>query len=162
MDEYGEITRCYTITFERRSKHPAERVWQAITDPEQVSTWMRFPAKIDARRGGGIFVDFSPHDPLDGVITDVDPGRKLAYAWGRSIVEWTVEPDGDGCRYTFIHQGLERREGVDEEGLAAGWHGFLDAMEGHLDGSYISREQDAAEWERLKPLYKERLEAALH
>ncbi len=157
IDEFGEISRCYTVKFERRSKRSADRLWRAITDSDELTKWMRYPIKVDLRRGGEFYADFSPEDPIHGVITALDPGKVFAYSWGRSVVEWTVEPDGEGSKYTFIHQGLDRFDG--DEGLYAGWHGFLDALDLHLDGEAMTKEEDAAEWERLKPIYKERLDS---
>jgi uncharacterized protein YndB with AHSA1/START domain len=152
-EELGRIMSCFTLKFERKSKHSAERVWKAITDSDELTKWMRYPIKVDLKRGGTFFADFAPDDPIDGVITTLDPGKVFAYSWGRSVVEWTVEPDGDGSKYTFIHQGLERFEG--DEGMYAGWHAFLDALDLHMEGKHMSKEEDAAEWERLKPIYKE-------
>ena len=160
--DLGEITRCYTITFERGSKHSAERLWRAITDSGEVSKWMGYVVRIDPKVGGEYYLDFAMDgDQVPGVVTFVDPGRALRWAWDRSTVEWTIEPDGAGSKYTFIHTGLTRRESEEEEGLAAGWHGFLDQLESHLEGMYPEKAETDARWERLKPVYKGQLEAAL-
>jgi uncharacterized protein YndB with AHSA1/START domain len=160
-EDLGTITRCYTIRFERTSKHSQERMWRAITDPDEVSRWMDYPATIDLRRGGDYLIDFTSTDDdvLDGVITLVEPGRVLRYAWGTSMVEWTIVSDGDGCAYTFVQTGLAHRQIEDEEGLAAGWHEFLDRLEGHLEGTYIERDEQKANWNALKPAYKKMLDA---
>ena len=52
MNELAELTRCYTISFERRSKHPVERLWRAITQSDEVTAWMKYSARIDLRIGG--------------------------------------------------------------------------------------------------------------
>lgn len=158
-NDLGEITACYKMTFVRRSKHSAIRLWAAITNEDEVSKWMEAPSRIDLRVGGSWFIDFG-RSTLDGVIIRVEPERVLAYAWGRSVVEWTIEDSNEGCTYTFVHQGCEDR-GEGEEGLPAGWHNGLDQIDLHLDGQYMSKEELAADWERLKPLYRERLETAL-
>ena len=44
MTRLGEITPCYTMRFERASKHPAKRLWRAITDPAEVTQWMGMPS----------------------------------------------------------------------------------------------------------------------
>ena len=65
---------------------------------------------------------------IRGIIVRVEPGRLLGYVWGWSYAEWQLHDDGaGGCRYTFIQNGLADR-GDDEEGLPAGWHGFLDRL----------------------------------
>ena len=108
-------------------------------------------------------IDFSRTNDgvLDGVIVRVELQRLLAYVWGLSVVEWSIEdaPAG-GCKYRFVHNGLADR-GEGEEGLAAGWHEFLDRLDLHLDGRHISVDQQKATWERLKGPYLERLNAVL-
>ena len=123
---------------------------------------MDFPTKIDLRVGGEYLVDFGSTDQgaIHGVIARIEPGRLLAYVWGWSVVEWSIEAAPDGCSYTFVQNGLADR-GDDEEGLAAGWHEFLDRLDGHLDGEYIPRAQQKENWESLKPPYRMMLEAAI-
>ena len=162
-DALGEITTCYRIRFERTSKHPAARVWRALTNPEDLRVWMEGPARVDLRVGGTWQIDFDaspPGDVLDGVIIAVEPERRLAYAWGLSVCEWTIEPHDDGCTYTFVHNGLSDR-GEGEEGLAAGWHAFVDQLDMHLDGVEFDREERAEAWRRMHEPYLERLNAAL-
>lgn len=123
---------------------------------------MGYPARVDLRVGGDWFVDFmsTDDDTLTGVVVRVDPGKVLTYVWGWSVVEWQVEEDGRGCRYTFIHNGLTDR-GEDEEGLPAGWHSFLDQLDRYLDGPVLEAEAERSEWLRLKPGYREKLDRAL-
>jgi uncharacterized protein YndB with AHSA1/START domain len=157
--EIGEITRCYSLRYERTSKHPPARLWRAITDPAEVTRWMAYPARIDLRVGGAYFVDFSrtAEGSLDGVIVRVEPDRQLAYAWGTSVVEWTLAPDGSGCRYTFLHHGMSRRDIPDEEGVAVGWHLWLDDLEGHVSDTRASR----ANADELARDYRRRLDVVL-
>jgi uncharacterized protein YndB with AHSA1/START domain len=161
-DELGEVTKCYALTYKRTSKHSAERLWRAITQGDEISQWMDYPSKVDLRVGGEWHVDFSRTDPGDeipGVIVRVEEERKLTYTWGLSVIEWTIKPTAEGCRYTFIQNGLAFRDIEDEEGLAAGWHEFLDRLDLHLDGAHIDEPAQKARWNELKPGYKERLDA---
>jgi len=161
-DELGEITACYTIRYERQSKHAPARLWRAITDSAEVSRWMSRSARIDLRVGGDYFVQFEPGaGALDGVIVRAEPEHNLAYVWGLSVVEWTIEPDGDGSRYSFVHHGMSVRGLPDEEGVASGWHVWLDDFERHLSGKAPDPEIGRARFEALSPPYRERLEAVL-
>ena len=162
-DTLGEITTCYTITFGRTTRHPAKRLWRAFTDPAEIEKWMDYPARVDLRPGGAYFVDFSRTNQgsLDGIVVRVEPERCLTYVWGLSVCEWTLEDlAGDGCKYRFMHNGLTDR-GDGEEGLAAGWHEFLDRFDLHLDDRYIGEAEQEARWQRLQPLYLELLNRAL-
>lgn len=158
-DDLGEITTCYQVTFHRRSRHSAARLWSAITRADEVAAWMGYPARVDLRVGGDWHIDFTEthSDVLPGVIVRVEPERVLAYAWGLSVVEWTLEDSDDGCRYRFVHAGQADR-GEDEEGLPAGWHEFLDHLDAFLEGRASRAEERHAAWLRLKPAYREQLD----
>jgi uncharacterized protein YndB with AHSA1/START domain len=95
MNDLGAVEPTYTITFTRRTKHSAKRVWRAITEPSEIEAWMDFPvASADMRQGGHLCIDFSrtvsgrpsadAHDGngLDAVVVYVEPERALALAWG--------------------------------------------------------------------------------
>jgi uncharacterized protein YndB with AHSA1/START domain len=161
--DLGVITRCYTVTFERTTRHGPARLWKAITQPDEVAAWMGAPATIDLRPGGDSIIDFAGDDAaLDGIIVRVEQERRFAYVWGRSYTEWLIEPDGDGCRYTFVETGLtDRGEHADEEGLAAGWHKFLDRFADHLDGQLRDDAEYEARWHALKPAYRAQLDATI-
>jgi uncharacterized protein YndB with AHSA1/START domain len=169
MSDLGEITPCWTITFRRESKHSAQRLWRAITDADEVSKWMGYPASIDLRPGGDYHLDFSKPragddgGELDGVIVRVQDERSLAIVWGRSVLEWAIEPDGAGCRYTFTHHGQEPPSEGDrhtDEGIAAGWHAFLDSFAAHLDGVALPVKAPQAHGQ-LEATYRERVGAVI-
>jgi uncharacterized protein YndB with AHSA1/START domain len=160
-DDIGTITKCYTVTYTRRSKHSASRLWRAITEPDEVGKWMGGPSKVDLRVGGDWTVEFGGDDgTLDGIIVRVEHEKKLGYVWGWSYVEWAIEDGADGCTYTFVQNGLADR-GEDEEGLPAGWHEFFDRLERHLEGVYLTDEEHTARWHALKPPYRKQLEAVI-
>jgi uncharacterized protein YndB with AHSA1/START domain len=160
-NELGEVTKCYTLTYNRTSKHSPDRLWRAITQGDEISQWMDFPAKVDLRVGGEWHVDFSRVDgsELPGVIVRVETERNLTYTWGLSVIEWTIEPTDTGCNYKFIQNGLAFRDIPDEEGLAAGWHEFFDRLDLHLDDVHIDEPAQKARWNELKPGYRDRLDA---
>ena len=149
MTKLGEISTCWTLTIQRRTGHPPERLWQAITDPDQVAKWMRLPgARIDLRVGGDYRPDFGPEGggEVPGVIVRLEPNRLLAWVWNYSVIEWKIERDGDGSRYSFSDHGNPVKGG---HGIAAGWHCWFDALGRYLDdvpqpGSEALQASDAA------------------
>ena len=162
IDGMGEITRCYTVTFRRRSRHSPERLWRAITDPDEIAAWMGAPARTEIRVGGEYYVDFQGdgEDALDGIIVRVEPERRLGYVWGRSYVEWEIESAAGGTYYRFLQNGLSDR-GEDEEGLPAGWHGFFDRLDDHLEGVARTDAEHTARWQALKPLYRDQIDKVI-
>jgi uncharacterized protein YndB with AHSA1/START domain len=168
--DLGEITNCYTITFTRRSKHSASRMWKAITEPDEVAAWTEADAEIDLRVGGTYTLFAGTESAEECVIVRVEPERVLTIVWGMnrpdawgdliSVVQWEIQDDGDGCTFTFVHNGCADR-GEGEAGLAAGWHGFFDQLDKHLDGETWSTDEARADWERLHAPYDERLNAVL-
>ena len=44
---YVTIDDTPTLSFERRLSHPVDRVWEAITEPDELQHW--FPSKVQAR-----------------------------------------------------------------------------------------------------------------
>ena len=163
MNDLGKISVCYSVTFGRRSPHSPSRIWSAVTDPEEVSRWMGYPARVDLRIGGAYSVDFSGSGAggLAGVITQIKRRRRFQYRWGLSTICWELEAEGDGCRYRFVHFGQKPRDVPDEEGLAAGWHAWLDDLESYLDGAAPTHELNSPRWIELKRQYHPLLETAL-
>ena len=157
MSNLGEITPCWSISFERDSKHPLSKVWKSITEPDRVKAWMDYPVRIDLRVGGDWHVDFAERGALDGVIVRLEHERKLAYVWGWSVIEWELEAHGEGCRYRFMHHGQRPGLVPSEEGLAAGWHAFLDSFDASLDGAACDPARDKATVDAVTPAYRERL-----
>ena len=47
----GKVTRGYTISFDRHSKHSPSRLSAAMHPPAEVGAWIDYPAKIDLRVG---------------------------------------------------------------------------------------------------------------
>ena len=153
-DSLARFESIFRIDLDRRLDQISDRVWEAITDSNQVSDWMKYPARIDAHVGGAIFVDFTPDEPLSGVICKWEPGKALAYTWGDSIVEWRIAGDLAGSKLHFSHIGVRPKFLA---GLAAGWHAFLDQLEGHLKG-----ETRPDRFQELQTKYKEAFDPALN
>ncbi|HZW58178.1 MAG TPA: SRPBCC domain-containing protein [Nitrososphaerales archaeon] len=125
-------------------KHPPETVWEAITDPTQLSKWYMTKARIDARVGGSIdyFAGISQFH-VTGSILVWDPPRVFEHEWNveprpelpsgeRSLIRWEIIRDGEDSILKLTHRNLTRRTA---RGFGPGTHAFLDRLEALLDES---------------------------
>jgi len=134
-----------TIRFERRLDHSTDRVWQAVTDPAEMQSWLAYRARVDLRVGGDHDLWLGGSDseaPVQhGTITELDVGRVIQVDYDDgSTLRWEVHPDGAGARLVFTDTrpaGERARNSV-----LAGWHIRVEHLPQALDGV-------ATDWEAL-------------
>jgi uncharacterized protein YndB with AHSA1/START domain len=130
--------------FEIYIKTTPERLWEAITDAEQRARYSF---------GVGVSSDWTPGSryeaaharagvPIsEGENLEVDPPRRLVQSfnalWGEDVVSegtsrvtWEIEPVGDSCRLTVVHDQL--REGANDQ-LYGGWPMILSGLKTLLE-----------------------------
>jgi uncharacterized protein YndB with AHSA1/START domain len=143
------------VRFERRLSQPPERVWRAITEPEELAAW--FPDTIEGEFGPGAEVRFPKFVemglPAVGKVTEFDPPRLLAFTWGTSTLRFELEAEGDGCLLVFM-DSLPRAESAKN---AAGWEVCLDRLEARLAGK-DAEEPPESDWSELHEHYASRFE----
>jgi len=121
-----------------------ERLWEAITDADiraKYSFGVR--AVSDWTPGARIEMQHSKADGLlgEGKVLEMDPPRRLVHTmvalWGEDVkaegesrVTWEIEPIGDSCRLTVIHDQL--REGANDQ-LYGGWPMILSGLKTWLE-----------------------------
>lgn len=67
------------VRFQRTYPHPVERVWAAVTEPDELAQWFPSSVKIEPCEGGTIaFADDPDAEPASGTILIMDPPRRLA------------------------------------------------------------------------------------
>ena len=130
--------------FEIYIKATPERLWEAITDPEIRSKY-NFGARATAEWKPGARFEMSAGGGSvalgEGEVLEVDPPRRLVHTmtalWsdevkneGSSRITWEIEPVGDSCRLTVIHDQL--REGANPE-LYGGWPMILSGLKTWLE-----------------------------
>ena len=133
-------------------------MWQALTDPAELSQWAPFDA--DANMGSaGAHVHLTtvgvpgPHI-TETTITRADEPDVLEYNWGGFNVRWQLEPSASGTKLT-LWSNIDRR--FISMG-AAGWHICIDVLDHYLDENPIGRivGPDALKfggWQRLNAEY---------
>ena len=130
--------------FEIYIKTTPERLWQAITDPDLRAKY-NFGASIvsDWKPGSRYRIGAGDGSVVlgEGEILEADPPRRLVQSmvalWsdevkaeGTSRITWEIEPVGDSCRLTVIHDQL--REGANAQ-LYGGWMMLLSGLKTLLE-----------------------------
>lgn len=87
---------------------PAERVYEALTDSEQVTTWFGYPIELELEVGGRFAMGGLDKDPNPARITGIDPGRSVTIDWGRmGVTSWELEESEGKTRLTFVQSGFD-------------------------------------------------------
>jgi uncharacterized protein YndB with AHSA1/START domain/biotin operon repressor len=139
-----ELERTMEKVFELYIRTTPERLWAAITDPA---------ARAKYHFGAGIESDWTPgsryalvHPGADGPLVEgenlvVEPPRRLVQTmharWGdeadragTSRVTWEIEPVGDSCRLTVVHDELAEDAPAE---LYGGWPMILSGLKTWLE-----------------------------
>jgi uncharacterized protein YndB with AHSA1/START domain len=151
------------LRFERVLPHPPQRVWRALTEPEEMFAWHPTPARFEPRPGGRVEWDPKGHVPdmETGEVTDYDPPRTLGYTWGveegqaPDHLRWELRPHDGGCLLVLVHSFSDRFKAARD---GAGWHLCLDSLadslgQGEGAGAPSS---DSGRWQALNARYQER------
>jgi uncharacterized protein YndB with AHSA1/START domain len=131
------------LSYERRLEHSLERVWRAITRPEEIVQWLA-EAELEPVEGGTVVLRWlnTPEQTVArGMVTVFEPPRVLELDTDvHGILRWELEEDGDGCRLAFT--ASLPAEAEPNLKVLAGWHIHLDHLGEALDG----RPQDWSRW----------------
>ena len=123
------------VRFRREFAHPVERVWDAITSPDDLAAWFPSMVRMDPMVGGTIEFYGDPNLPearSSGTILVFEPPTRLAYSWHASELHFTIDAAGDeGCVLTLTDV-LESRDAAARN--AAGWTVCLSELGKHLAG----------------------------
>lgn len=112
---------------------PVERVWALITEAEHLGRWFGDAgAEIDLRPGGAIVLRWADHGTNRGRVVAVEPPTRFAYRWApfkdpggeepaegnSTLVEFTLEPKGDGTLLRVVESGFASLATSDEQRAA--------------------------------------------
>jgi uncharacterized protein YndB with AHSA1/START domain len=130
--------------FEIYIRTTPDRLWEAITDPE-IRAKFNFGVAVRSDWKPGSRLEMSsPHAgaPLgEGEVLEAEPPRRLVHTmtalWGEDVksegqsrVSWEIEPIGDSCRLTVVHDQL--RDGANDQ-LYGGWPMILSGLKTWLE-----------------------------
>jgi uncharacterized protein YndB with AHSA1/START domain len=155
---YGDLEQLdgdrWRLRFTRTLRHPQEKVWRAVTEPEHLAHW--FPTTIEGERAPGATLHFSfpqgEAEPFDGEMTAFEPPRVMELRWGPDLLRIELRQVPEGTELTLLDT-LEERGKAARDG--AGWHTCLDALEASLSGDDGAR-ATMGRWNEVHPRYVER------
>ena len=148
----------WTLVLVRELRHPPAMVWEALTDPAQLSEWAPFDADRNLGTVGTTVKLTTVGAPTlhvtETTVMRADAPRALEYTWGGFDVRWELEALGGGTRLT-LWTSIDRR--FISMG-AAGWHICLDVLDRLLAGQPVGRIVGAVAmkfdgWQRLNAEY---------
>ena len=114
---------------ERHLAHPVERVWRALTEPDELARW--FPGK-----------------PL--AVSERDEPRLLAGTWFGEPLRFELRPRETGC-LLVLTQGIEDPDTAAR--TAAGWDRCVARLEALLAGTPMGEAESLADWPRVHERY---------
>lgn len=127
--------------------HPIDRVWAALTDPEEFARWFCQSASWELREGAPMTMAWDHYGTAPGVIVAVEPKSRFAFRWGSegqplepsqsTLVEWSLEPSDDGGTIlTVVESGFATLFNGAEQIVdnTAGWQEQFDNLSRYLAG----------------------------
>jgi uncharacterized protein YndB with AHSA1/START domain len=151
----------HVLRFERHLAYPIERVWAALTEPDDLAGWLA-EAELDLAEGGSVVLRWqnsvseeeaeryaielpedNPGPPVvRGEVTRIDPPRLIEWDTHlHGLLRWELREDDPGCVLTFTNV-LPPVEDFPVAQTLAGWHMHLDLLEKALAG----RPADWSNW----------------
>ena len=126
---------------ERTLNAPIEKVWQAISDRDQMKQWY-FDLSAFKPEVGFQFQFEGGTETCNYLhlceVTEVVPGRRLQYSWrydgyeGNSLVTFELFPEGDKTRLRLTHAGLETfpqsNKDFARSNFEAGWNEIIGSL----------------------------------
>jgi uncharacterized protein YndB with AHSA1/START domain len=151
----------WTLVLVRKLQQPPRTVWDALTDPAQLSQWAPFDADRNLGQVGAVKLStVATEQVAESRVKRAEAPMLLEYSWGTQDLRWQLEPAGTGTRLTLWHN-------IDPGFIswgAAGWHLCLDVLDRLTAGTPIGRIVGPAAmdhgWQRLVQEYAQQLGVA--
>jgi uncharacterized protein YndB with AHSA1/START domain len=136
----------FTVTRSISIAASVEKVWRAITEPEQISRWFGRTVFDGARPGAQGTMAFEGHGAVPIRIEAIDAPRAVTYRWCNdnaldrpptafdeahsTVFTFTLEIEGSGTRLTVVEAGFESTSAplVNLESHRVGWNEELDKL----------------------------------
>ncbi|MDW9378588.1 SRPBCC domain-containing protein [Chryseobacterium sp. JV558] len=127
------------ITVQYTINAPAEKVWQALTDKNEMKSWY-FDIQDFELEIGKQFNFYEPGGENkyhhQGEVLEIIPNRKLKYTWSypdfstlKTVVTWELLPEDGQTLVKLTHEEIENfkdlGEGFSRKNFTAGWNTIL-------------------------------------
>ena len=154
----------WTLVLIRDLRHPPAKVWEALTDPEQLREWAPFDSDRNLGAvGTATLSTFGAPYVSETKVKRADEPKVLEYDWGGGDIRWELEPLGAGTRLT-LWANIDRRY---VSMGAAGWHICLDVLDrlladepiGRMAGPEVMKFEG---WQRLNAEYAKQFRVETH
>jgi uncharacterized protein YndB with AHSA1/START domain len=130
-----------TLQFKRTIKAPASEVYLAVTNPTALREWFCDVAQIEPRKDGRVYFAWHQGYYAAGEVTQVSPGKKLAFTWtGRgepdtTEVEISIAAKKDASAIRVVHEGVRAGKKWKETtaAISHGWERGLENLQSVLE-----------------------------
>ncbi len=116
-----------------------QRVWGAITKPDEIVQWWAYEARVKPEVGSLAEFRFRPPaGVLQFEVAELDQDEKVRWIsksppqWAGSSVTWRLTPVHNGTKLIFTHDGFAQVEERDERTRGA-WVYFLASLKSYLE-----------------------------
>jgi uncharacterized protein YndB with AHSA1/START domain len=151
----------HVMRFERRLAHPVQRVWSALTEPDELRAWLA-DADIELVRGGAVQLRWLNTDDegnravMNGTITALEPPRLLEIESDiHGLLRWELASEDRATRLVFTVSVPAPNDAVTL--VRAGWHIHLEHLADALDGRPVDWPRWDADhrprWQELHDAY---------
>ena len=132
------------IAFEFDLRHPPEKVWRALTDPDLLARWLLPALGFELEEGASFTFQADPQPGWDGVVNcrflEIEKFRKLTYTWDvgdgeiDTVVTFTLTPTATGTRLSLLQSGFRPDQKRNFAGARYGWRMMGEKLIALLDG----------------------------
>jgi uncharacterized protein YndB with AHSA1/START domain len=119
------------IRHETEIDAPPERVWEVLTNPDEINRWIATQATVQLEKDGDYNLGwmFEGMDAGASKILDIVPNRKIAldvpdpYSGKPTVLTWEMQENNGKTWLTFTHSGFDAD--ADVSGIYTGWRNFV-------------------------------------
>jgi uncharacterized protein YndB with AHSA1/START domain len=88
-----------------------ERAWELVTEADELETWLADEVEFEPEQGAPIRTA-EDGEVREGTVEHVEEGERVVFTWGESVVEWRLDDDPCGTRFTVTEHRIAGDEVV--------------------------------------------------